>query len=145
MYFPAEFEPPDATAALLQSIEHEGMQPSQITVDTVKPMANSTRITVKFDKGLDMKASALRTEARNRWSPMDKNGKVTHTLLHDGETVQVKMAYPPFLAEYHGPLYDFKKEFVERVGLNARDVWVNTQKKVAVSYTHLTLPTILRV
>ena len=73
MYFPAKIEPPDATAALLQSIEHEGMQPSQITVDTLKPMANSTRITVKFDKGLDTKASAQRTEARNRWSPMDKN------------------------------------------------------------------------
>ena len=46
--------------------------------------------------------------------------------------VQVKMAYPPFLAEYHGPLYDFKKEFVERVGINARDVWVNTQKKMVM-------------
>ena len=131
LHFPAKIEPPDAYAAVLQAIEHEGMQPSQITVDTVKPKANSTRITVQFDKGLDTKASTLRTEARNRWSPMI-NGKVTHTLLHDGEPVQVKMAYPPFLAEYHGPLYDFKKEFVERVGLNARDVWVNTQKKVVM-------------
>ena len=131
LYFPGKIEEPDASAAVLQAIEHEGMQPSQITVDTVKPMANSTRITVKFDKGLDTKASTLRTEARNRWSPMI-HGKVTHSLLHDGETVQVKMAYPPFLAEYHGPLYDFKKEFVERVGINARDVWVNTQKKMVM-------------
>ena len=77
MHFPAKIEPPLAhqitSEAVLQSIEHEGMQPSQITVDTLKPMANSTRITVKFDKGLDTKASAQRTEARNRWSPMDKN------------------------------------------------------------------------
>ena len=55
-----------------------------------------------------------------------------HILLHDGETVQVNMAYLTYLAEYHGPLYDFKKEFVERVGINARDVWVNTQKKMVM-------------
>ena len=142
MYFPGTISGKDdaakratALGKVLAAVQHEGTRESPLTVADVKPAGADTRVVVQFEKSATKKASQLRTEARNRWSPMDGHGNKTHLLRDtDGKEIKVKMYSPEWTNVYNQPLYELKSHYCAQFSVPENEVHVDAKKRGMVMH-----------
>ena len=112
-----------------EAIRKLGASEAAISIAEIHASSKNTRVVIQFEKSATKKASQLRTEARNKWSPMDASGKVTHSLRDgDGHEIRVRMFSPEWMKEYNQPLYELKSMYSAQYAVEEREVRVDTKR-----------------
>ena len=116
---------------VIDTIKEEGPLDAPISVAEVHDAGNGTRIVIKFEKSSTMKASQRRTTARNRWSPLDANGRPTQQLTDvDLREVKVTMCSPGWIKEYIQPLKDVKEMYCAQHSVDWSEVRVDSKRQL---------------
>ena len=118
---------------VIDTIKEEGPLDAPISVAEVHNAGklDGTRTFIKFAKSSTLKASQMRTAARNRWSPLDANGRPTQTLTDDElREVKVTMFLPGWMKEYIQPLKDVTEMYCAQHSVDWSEVRVDTKRQL---------------